>query len=564
MSVLISFWRLRLQALKNSGLSREKNHRLARTAFWGGVAVAFWLAVFLIFYRILKYFQQAEILGDILAMKLLYMIVITCFGILILSNLITGLTKFYLARDLNLVYSLPLSARDIFTARGWEVAFDSSWMVLLFGFPVFLSYGIVYEATILFYLITPIAMIILCLLASALSAVIILTAGALIPAGRLKAGLSLVTVLIVVSVVVAVRLLRPEQLVNPDQFANVAYYVSALKVSSPPFLPTSWVYDAIRLSLKGGRGVNVFHNLALGTAGAASLFYLGGWLADKYLVRGFTLGEMVKTRTPAGRITDIWPQKMPYVPSDVVAFFVKEIKTFLRDQTQWPQLILIVVLIGIYLYNFSVLPLDKTPIQTVYLQNVFSFLNIALTSFVLTAIAARFVFPALSIEGRSFWIVLSAPTDLERVLWIKFFFYLIPLLFFSELLIVCSNLLLGVTPLMMLISTGTVLMVVPMIIALALVFGAVYPSFHNENPMEAVTSFGGILYMIVSTLLVAFIIILEAGPVYQLFMSRVRGEPVSGIQILWMIGTFALVIFISFFTVSFSLKEGKRRLMAMN
>jgi len=66
-------------------------------------------------------------------------------------------------------------------------------------------------------------------------------------------------------------------------------------------------------------------------------------------------------------------------------------------------------LVIIYLYNFSVLPLDKSPIKTVYLQNLFSFLNIALAASVLAAIAARFVFPAVSAEGEAFWIVQTAP-----------------------------------------------------------------------------------------------------------------------------------------------------------
>ena len=35
---------------------------------------------------------------------------------------------------------------------------------------------------------------------------------------------------------------------------------------------------------------------------------------------------------------------------------VKDIKTFLRDSTQWSQLFLLLALIVVYLYNFKVLP----------------------------------------------------------------------------------------------------------------------------------------------------------------------------------------------------------------
>ncbi|MCX7982027.1 MAG: hypothetical protein N2572_03845 [Syntrophales bacterium] len=563
MNSSLPFWRVRFLTIRNQLFSQERRHQGVKIACGGSLGVIFWLVIFFVFYRVLTYFQRVDVLGDMLAMKLLHMIIVTSFFVLVLSHLIVGLSKLYLARDLNLVYVLPLPAREVFRTRIWEVAFDASWMVLLFGFPVFLSYGLVYKANLLFYFLSLCAMIALCLVASGLSAVLILLAGAFIPAGRLKVGLSLITVLVVVFVVVAVRLLRPEQLVNPEQFSQVAHYLSSLKVSSSPILPTTWVYDAVRLALGKAGFFSALHNLALAFTGAGTLYYLGSYLAEKYLTRGFTLAETVHTRALGGKRA-YWRRRWPIISGDIEAFVTKEWKTFFRDPSQWPQLFLIIVLIGIYLYNFSVLPLDKSPIQTVYLQNVFSFLNVGLTAFVLTAIAARFVYPAVSLEGKAFWIVLSAPTRVGRFLMIKFFFYLIPLLFLSEGLIISTNLLLGVEPLMMVISAGTMLLIVPMVTALALAFGIAFPFFHNENPMEVVTSFGGILYMIVSTLLVVIVILLEAGPVYHLFMAQMRGESMSVLQILWSCTSLIIIVFLSISTVVISMREGKRRITSMN
>ena len=63
---------------------------------------------------------------------------------------------------------------------------------------------------------------------------------------------------------------------------------------------------------------------------------------------------------------------LSFLPSSTRALAVKEIKTFFRDQTQWSQLFLIAALVIIYIYNFKVLPLEKSPIKTVYLQNLLS------------------------------------------------------------------------------------------------------------------------------------------------------------------------------------------------
>jgi ABC-2 type transport system permease protein len=221
---------------------------------------------------------------------------------------------------------------------------------------------------------------------------------------------------------------------------------------------------------------------------------------------------------------------------------MKEMKTFFRDQTQWPQLLLLVALIVIYVYNFSVLPLEKSPVKTIYLQNVIAFLNMGLAAFVLTAVAARFVFPAVSLEGEAFWIVRAAPISLRSFLWIKFFVYSGPLLILAEILIVATNIMLHVTTFMMWLSTATMLFMVPGIVALGVGLGATYPDFKSENPAQAVTSFGGLLFMLFSAGFIGLVIVLEAGPVYTYFMSGVRGHAMSLFQWLWLIVSFMLVL----------------------
>jgi ABC-2 type transport system permease protein len=143
-----------------------------------------------------------------------------------------------------------------------------------------------------------------------------------------------------------------------------------------------------------------------------------------------------------------------------------------------------------------VLPLEKSPIKTVYLQNLFSFLNMGLALFVLTAVSARFAYPAVSQEREAFWLVKSSPLSLKSFLWIKFFVYYFPLLILTEVLIVLTNILLSVTPFMMALSTITVFFLVPGIVAMGIGFGAAYPDFKAENPSQTVTSFGGLVFMI--------------------------------------------------------------------
>jgi len=304
-------------------------------------------------------------------------------------------------------------------------------------------------------------------------------------------------------------------------------------------------------------------NLALSASCFFSLLFFNELAASSIYFRGFSRAQTTAKRlfAPVKFNGRNWENLLGFLSRPAKAFAVKEIRSFFRDSTQWPQLFLIIALIVVYLYNFSVLPLDKTPIKTVYLQNVFSFLNVGLAAFVLSAIAARFVFPAVSMEGEAFWIIQSAPVSMKTFLWIKFFLYYIPLLILSEILIVASNLLLGVSALMMFLSVMTVFCFVPAIVALAVGLGARYPDFKSENPAMSATSFGGVLFMLLSFGLIALVIVLEAGPVYHMIMAKFTGRALTWYQILWSLFSFSLALFLCVLAVVYPMRLGEKYLL---
>jgi ABC-2 type transport system permease protein len=249
-----------------------------------------------------------------------------------------------------------------------------------------------------------------------------------------------------------------------------------------------------------------------------------------------------------------------FLPGPIKSFTVKEIKTFLRDQTQWTQIFLIAALVVIYVYNFKVLPLEKSPIKTEYLQNLFSFLNTGLALFVLTAVTARFAYPAVSMEREAFWLVKTAPLSIRTFLWIKFFIYYLPLLILTEVLITATNILLQVTPFMMILSTLTVFFVVPGIVAIGIGLGAAFPDFKAENPTQTITSFGGLVFMITCAGYIGLVVLIEAGPVYNLFMAGIRNEFISLSTWIWIVGSFSLVLVFSLLAIFVPMRFGQRRL----
>jgi ABC-2 type transport system permease protein len=66
--------------------------------------------------------------------------------------------------------------------------------------------------------------------------------------------------------------------------------------------------------------------------------------------------------------------------------------------------------------------------------------------------------------------------------------------------------------------------------------------------------------MILSFGLIALVIILEAGPVYTIFMADVLGKNLTALKILWAVLSFALAIFLCLLATFYPIHLGRKRL----
>jgi ABC-2 type transport system permease protein len=116
---------------------------------------------------------------------------------------------------------------------------------------------------------------------------------------------------------------------------------------------------------------------------------------------------------------------------------------------------------------------------------------------------------------------------------------------------------------MMALSVATVFCIVPGVVAMGVGLGAAYPDFQSENPAQAVTGFGGLLFMILCTVFIGLVIILEAGPVYQVFMAGIHGRSLSIVQWVWLVAAFSLALLLCFLAVILPMRIGERRLQSL-
>jgi ABC-2 type transport system permease protein len=207
-----------------------------------------------------------------------------------------------------------------------------------------------------------------------------------------------------------------------------------------------------------------------------------------------------------------------------------------------------------------VLPLDRSPMPAGTIRTIVSFANLGLAGFVLSAIAIRFAFPAVSLEGKAFWILQTAPISLRSLLWSKFWLNFVPLLALGELLVFLSNLLLRVPSWMMFLSLVTIFFMTIGIVAIGVGVGAMYPKFNFDNAAEIPTSFGGAVCMMVSVAFIGVTVMIEAWPIYQLALASLR----PGLAIaptFWLVAPpVAIVATLTAAVVALSLQLGIRRL----
>jgi len=494
--------------------------RGARLALLAVVGVLFWSFVFTVLYRLLLYFKGVQEIGPLLAGKLLGLILVSFFSILLLSNVITALSSFFLAKDLDLLVSAPVDWLRVYLAKLLETVLASSWMVALMAVPMFAAYGIAYHGGWSFAVLAIAVFIPFLVLPSAIGSALTLLLVNIFPARRTRDILSVIAVVTAAGIVLLFRLVRPERLARPEGFRSLVEFVSVLRTPTSPLLPSEWAQRSIMQALTGTHDWLALY-LLWTTAAAAVTF--GALLHRRLYLSGFSKAqESAQRSVSSGRLTDIGQRLL--APLGVLRreLVTKELRVFFRDTTQWSQLILLAVLVVVYVFNIKFLPLRGEGI-TFFLVNVIPFLNLVLAGFVLASIAARFIFPGVSLEGRTLWLLRSSPMQVRDLLWAKFWVGTTPLLVLALGIVGVTDYLLQVSAFMFLVSVLSITLLTFAVAGMALGFGTLFPQYETENAAQIPTSFGGLLFMMASITVIGAVVILEAKPVYGYLSAAAFG-----------------------------------------
>jgi ABC-2 type transport system permease protein len=392
-------------------------------------------------------------------------------------------------------------------------------MVVLMGIPIFTAYGIAYDGGWWYPLVALGAFLPFLIIPATIGSAATLLLVNVFPARRTREILSVITVLAAGGVVLLFRVLRPEQLVRPEGFRSLVDFISALRTPTSAWLPSEWVQTGVVKWLQYDSDPLPFYLL---WSTAAALVVLGAALHWALYEKGFSKSQ--EGGDTGRQVARTGHPKAFTWPFGVTRgeLLLKELRLFFRDTTQWSQLILLSVLVFVYIFNIRFLPL-KGEGMTFFLVNVIPFLNLVLAGFVLASIAARFLFPSTSLEGRTWWLLRASPLDMRDLLWAKFWIGTLPLVALALGIVFTTDVLLQVSQFMTVVSVGTIVLMTFALAGLAIGFGTIFPQFETENAAQIPTSFGGLVFMMTSIVLIGLVVTLEARPVYVYLSAMAFG-----------------------------------------
>ena len=507
--------------LKGSFYStQESRHRVPAFAT---LSIIFWIMLFRSSNWVVVEAMKIQPVGELLVQKLLSITFLVFLGLLMFSNIVTVFSTFYLAEELDFLMTKPVPKDSLFTARYIESLTQSSWVIFLFGAPIFFAAGAGLGAGVEYYFILLGILVPFVAIPTAIAALIALFMTNILAANRTRDAMLFLGVAAFAILFVTIRALRPERLLNPESFSSIGEMLRLLSAPTSRWLPSDWCMDIIVPVLYQRSEIDTM-SLALLVTTPIALYFLAAWAHRPFYYRGFSKAQegrhgqslvtqmrdwALKRQASARRSLDDRLAALRSEPEKIVSalreLVRKDQRIFVRDASQWSQILVVIAIMIIYLVNYKYFEIaaDERLLGDVGLF----YFNLAACGFVVVALNGRFVFPTVSVEGRSFWLILQAPITLERFLIGKWLGGVLPVLIVGQALIWASNILVLQNPVFSLLASLIILCISLGVSGMGVGIGAVYPQFHNPNAAKIASSFGAVIYMILAMFVVLSVLV---------------------------------------------------------
>ncbi len=484
--------------------------------FWGGLFILF-----------LGGFQFIGLYVDLANTIIEYLFSMFFLSLLVMLFFSTGIivyTTLFHSRESTYLLTTPASTDRIFAYKFAEAVGFSSWGFFLLGSPLMVAYGLTVKAPWAFYLMFLPYLVSFVLIPGSAGAIMAITVANVFPRRQKTVlGLSIVGI-IVLATLLGIRLWRtPGEALSGDWLGSM---LNRLAFCQHPLWPSRWMSAGLLAAAKGDwpqAGYNLMYLSA-----HAGLAYLAAAVAARDLYRrGYSRvqgGRSSRRRRGLLFLDAVFHPLFFFLPQPIRLLILKDLRTFLRDPAQWSQFLIFFGLLAFYFLN---IPRLGYSVQSPYWRNLVSFLNLSVTALILSTFTSRFIFPLLSLEGRNFWVLGLLPLRREQILWGKFVFSAGISLVATEVLVVLSDLMLRMSPVMIGLHVGMIAVLCLGLSGISVGLGARLPNLRETDPSKIAAGFGGTLNLLVSLVFIFAIVTALALPCHLYFASQDHPESTS-------------------------------------
>ncbi|MCK5832616.1 hypothetical protein KAH81_03000 [bacterium] len=489
------------------------------------VVTIFLSGTFFLFQKIFSYLITVQDIGILLIDRIIGISFLAFFIMLTMSNLISAIGALYRSPEASFLMASPLPHSQVFWVKFTDNIFYASWATLVITIPAIVAYGFVFHISlsdyiIIGFIVLPCFLIIPGILGAGLSMLVFPLAKRF----GSKRILILFGALAIISILFFMRA-RFSRIIFSAQgdLALLNYYLQDLATNENQWLPSVWVAEILRAARLDHNGTLLFYISLFLSTSAAMLIFLDTAAKRLYYKAFLAASEILSNKRKKGTNRGYYGLSWSVFrvfPRDMRSLLVKDIRLFLREPNQWTQFAILLVLVIFYLFNLRKVPLN---VEGLYWRTLISFVNYAFCGYILATLSVRFVYPSISMEGKSFWSISSSPIRVKRLFWEKFWIAFILFFIITEVVAVVSSALLAQSRIMTLLTGLGIFLMSISLTSLSTGLGSLFPSFVEPNPGKIASSGGGMICALVSLIYVALSTLALAFPTYH-YMSFIIGQ----------------------------------------
>jgi ABC-2 type transport system permease protein len=501
--------------------------------------------------------QQIPFAGGIVG-TLFDMLFLALTIMLLFSSGIILYSSLYSSAETTFLLSTPAPADQVFAYKYQGALAFSSWGFILLGSPILLAYGWVFEVPWYFYALLPLFFVGFVLLPGSFGALLCLLIVNSVPRHRKQVLIVTALILTATCIVWGYHLSRSARaaMANSDALQRL---LGQIGFAQGPLVPSHWMARGLEAAARGDVPAALYP-LALVWSNGLFLYVLTAWTARRLYRRSYNrlwTGGTLRRRYSGHWLDHVLNTSTVFFHPQTRLLIIKDFRTFRRDPAQWAQVLIFAGLLVFYSVNTR--RFYQEDIGRVY-QNAVSLLNLTATAFLLCAYTGRFIYPMLSLEGRKFWILGLLPLRRERLVWGKFAFSAIGALVIAELLVVFSDILLGMSGPVIALHAITVAVLAAGLSGLSVGLGACLPNFRESDPSKIAVGFGGTLNLVLGLLFLLVVIALMAFPYHLFTVAGQEADQAAPVSVVWPLIRIGAGVALSSLAVIVPLRLGVRAL----